>query len=78
MDEKWSQDDRSGTNDGKGAPSVSRRALLLGLFVLPIAAILEPEPALAQFGALLAPFSGGVAITGAPTIITPTTVVEAA
>ena len=59
MDEKWSQDDRSGTNDGKGAPSVSRRALLLGLFALPIAAILEPEPALAQFGGLVGAFFGG-------------------
>ena len=37
---------------GKGAPGVSRRAVLLGFFALPIAAILEPEPALAQFGGL--------------------------
>ena len=52
MVERTSEDGRSGTNDGKGAPGVSRRAVLLGFFALPIAAILEPEPALAQFGGL--------------------------
>ena len=36
------------------------------------------SPRSPNLGASLAPFSGGVAITVAPTIITPTTVVEAA
>lgn len=37
--------------DEKNPPSISRRALLMGLFALPIAAVtLHPEPAQAQFG----------------------------
>lgn len=71
-------DEKRSTNDGKGAPSVSRRALLLGLLALPIAAILEPEPALAQFGGLVGAFFGGRRYIVAPTIITPTMVVDAA
>lgn len=43
----------------KRSPGLSRRALLLGLFALPAAAILDPEPALAQFGGLLGAMLGG-------------------
>jgi hypothetical protein len=45
--------------DEKSSPGLSRRALLLGLFALPVAAILEPEPALAQFGGLFGAMFGG-------------------
>ncbi len=45
--------------DEKISSGLSRRGLLLGLFALPVAAILEPEPALAQFGGLLGALVGG-------------------
>lgn len=51
MNESDTQDIRGGETDDKNPPSISRRALLMGLFALPIAAVtLHPEPAQAQFG----------------------------